>query len=274
MNILVTGSAGYIGQHLCKLLRDNGHYVVGLDRANHKSVCNDFIHQDLIETYEIEGEYDYVIHLAALVRVGESVLYPKEYYHNNVIGTMNVLGGAKYKNFIFASTGAAENPTSPYGVSKLIAEMVVRQYCGLNDLPYTMFRFYNVIGTGGFPATNQDGLMYNLVNAKKTGEFNLYGIDYNTPDGTAIRDYVHVMDLCRAILRCVESGESNQEIQNICTGVGHSVAEIVNMFCEVNDCNFIINALPRREGDLERTVLTNPSKYFRNSYTLKDMLKV
>lgn len=274
MKVLVTGSAGYIGQHLCKMLRQNGHYVVGLDRVNNPSMCDEFIYQDILENKTIAGEYDTVVHLAALVRVGDSEKYPMAYLKTNVVGTINMLANTIYKHFIFASTGAAENPTSTYGTSKLIGEMSVRQYCGLNDKPYTLFRFYNVIGTDGFPPTNPDGLMYNLIKAKYTGEFNLYGFDYNTPDGTAIRDYIHVKDLCQAIVNCVESSQGDTEVQNICTGRGHSVAEIINEFCDVNNCNFILNAKDRRPGDQERTVLSNPSKFFKSTYSLKDMLKI
>ena len=130
--ILVTGSSGYIGTHLCAYLAANGFEVTGVDRIVGGTGCHEFIHQDILDTNQIEGDYDTVVHLAALVQVGMSHLCPMEYYRTNVVGTMNVLERLSYKNFIFASTCQVDEP-HVYGTSKRIGEIAVRQYCGLND---------------------------------------------------------------------------------------------------------------------------------------------
>jgi UDP-glucose 4-epimerase len=279
-NILITGSSGYIGQHLVKLLK-NDYNVYGIDKQkcfndyltpNH--FCDTDIRYDmqdfLFAWKEWPHEFDVVIHLAALVSVGESVLQPYSYYNTNINGTANVLNGIRYKNFIFASTGAAENPISPYGLSKRAAEDIVHESC--HDSDYTIFRFYNVVGSDGVSPTNPDGLMYNLIKARREGHFNLYGADYDTPDGTAIRDYVHVNEICMAIREAIEKPANS--LQNLGHGKGHTVKEMVDTFKIVNNCDFVVNYGARREGDLEKSVLSNPSPYLKQLYTLSDLLKV
>jgi len=274
--ILVTGSSGYIGQHLCKLLKQTGEYEIhGMDIVFNNKNLDVFTKQNVMQYsrgFEITiHKYDAVVHLAALVRVNESVEKPDYYYRNNLFGTMNVLQQIKYDNFIFASTGAASNPTSPYGLSKRCAEDVVKEYCKKNNKQFTMFRFYNVIGSDGIPPTNPDGLFYNLINAEKTGEFNLYGDDYNTPDGSPVRDYVHVMEICHAIKTAIELPANR--LENLGHGHGYSVKEIIDIYKDVNKCNFKVNILPRREGDLEKTVLDKPSSYLKSMYIIEELLK-
>lgn len=274
--ILVTGSSGYIGQHLCKLLKQTGEYEVhGMDIVNNTNYLDEFIKQNVTQYsrgFELKiTKYDTVVHLAAMVRVNESVQLPAQYYRNNLFGTMNILEQVKYNNFIFASTGAATNPTSPYGLSKRAAEDVVSSYCKKNDKSFTMLRFYNVIGSDGIPPTNPDGLFYNLINAEKTGEFNLYGNDYNTPDGSPVRDYVHVMEICNAIKTAIELPANR--LENLGHGHGYSVKEIIDIYKNVNKCDFNVNILPRREGDLEKTVLDKPSSYLKSIYIIEELLK-
>ena len=114
--VLVTGSSGYIGRHLLKVLPD--YHTVGLDRIFKPQLADKFIHQDILESKLVEGEYDTVVHLAALVNVGDSMKNPMRYYDTNVTGTLRMLEHTDFKHFIFASTGAAVNPTSPYALSK------------------------------------------------------------------------------------------------------------------------------------------------------------
>jgi len=187
---------------------------------------------------------------------------------------MNVLNKIKTKNFIFASTGAAENCTSAYGLSKRAAEDVVREYCTVhNQTPYTIFRFYNVIGSDGFAPTNSDGLMYNLMKAPKSGEFTIYGTDYEeSRDGTCVRDYVHVMEICDAIKTAIE--KPSNSIECLGHGVGYTVKEIVNLYKKVNGVDFSISTGPRRKGDLPSSVLEDVSPYMRNLYTLEQLLKL
>jgi UDP-glucose 4-epimerase len=213
-----------------------------------------------------------VVHLAALVRVNESVTKPISYYDTNINGTVNALQSLFFKNFVFASTGAAANPVVPYSLSKRCAEDVVERYCIEDSKTFTLFRFYNVIGSEGTAPTNPDGLFSNLIKAKQTGTFNLYGNDYNTPDGTPVRDYVHVNEICRAIQLAIETPANS--LQNLGHGKGHTVKEMVEVFKQVNNCDFEINYCQRREGDLECSVLDNVSSYMNSTYTLPQLLEI
>lgn len=274
--ILITGSSGYIGRHLAALLMvyQKDFHVTGLDRVFKTQITDNFIEQNILESIDIKGEFDTVVHLAGLVNVGMSMQAPMDYYRTNVVGTLNMLERTQYDHFIFASTGAATNPYSPYGLSKYLAEQLVRQYCELNNKKCTIFRFYNVIGTNGYPPTNVDGLMYNLMKAKETGVFHLYGNDYDMYDGTAIRDYLHVMEVCQAIKNAVDTPVSDSLIENLGHGKGHSVLEMVNIFKKVNNCDFEVKIMPRREGDVDVTVLSNVSPYMQKSVTIEEMLKL
>jgi UDP-glucose 4-epimerase len=276
--ILITGSSGYIGRHLAALLAvyEDDYHLTGIDKMWRKQLCHEFIGQNILENSEITGNYDTVIHLAGLVNVGMSMQAPMEYYRNNVIGTLNMLERVDYKHFIFASTGAATDPASPYGMSKFVSEQLVRQYCKLNNKKCTIFRFYNVIGTNGYEPTNVDGLMYNLMKAKETGLFHLYGIDYDMlPDGSAIRDYLHVTEVCLAIKFAVDTPTSNSLIENLGHGKGHSVLEMVNAFKRANNCDFGVKIMQRREGDVAKTVLDDVSTYMPlANITIEEMLKI
>lgn len=275
--VLITGSSGYIGQHLVKLLKKDDYEVFGLDkntRFNDYLAPNHFIKLDIAENFVKwpTTVFDTVVHLAALVKVNESVKKPISYYNTNINGTVNVLQEVFFKNFVFASTGTAANPINPYALSKRCAENVVERYCIENSKTFTSFRFYNVIGSDGIAPTNPDGLMANLIKAKETGVFNLYGGDYNTEDGTPIRDYVHVNEICESIRMAIETPAN--KLENLGHGKGHSVLQMATTFRLVNECNFQINYCQRREGDLEYSVLDNPSSYLKSTYTLSDLLKV
>jgi UDP-glucose 4-epimerase len=270
--ILVTGSSGYIGRHLLDVLPN--YYTVGLDRVFKPQSADKFIFQDILEGKCVEGEFDAVVHLAGLVNVGDSVKWPMRYYETNVAGTLKMLEHVDYKHFIFASTGAAENPNSPYATSKRVTEDLVRQYCQLNNKDCTIFRFYNVIGSAGYDPTNMDGLMYNLIKAgMETGVFNIYGDDYDTYDGTALRDYIHVSEVCQAIKSAIEV-PSDGTIQNLATGSGYSVLQMIDYFKEVNNMQFEVNVLPRRPGDLARSVLGEVSPYMVELFRIDEKLKV
>ena len=276
--VLVTGSSGYIGSHLCKWLQVD-YDVYGVDCVPNKNVdpyLTKFWDHDIRENDICEQQFDAVIHLAALVRVGESVQRPTDYYETNILGTINVIDTFKCDNFIFASTGAAAQPASPYARSKLVAEDIVREKCD----NYTIFRFYNVIGAAGFPPTNPDGLFYALIRAVETGEFGLYGGDYNTIDGTAIRDYVHVLEICEAIRLAVErpsvvkDAEVTPWVENLGHGRGHSVLEMVNTFKAENLVDFRVDILPKRPGDVEYSVLDDVSPYMREMVPFNELLRM
>jgi UDP-glucose 4-epimerase len=273
--VLITGSSGYIGSHLCKLLGSN-YEVHGLDIVDPQAPLNEFYHCDINRPFAIPDdiEFDAVIHLAALVNVGESEKMPIQYYITNLNGTMNVVNKIKTKNFIFASTGAAVSCESAYGISKRAAEDVVKEFCTQHrPTPYTIFRFYNVIGSDGFSPTNPDGLFYNLMKARETGEFTIYGNDYNiSQDGTCVRDYVHVNEICDALKQAIE--KSTNQIESLGHGVGWTVEEIAKLFREVNDLDFDIKYGPRRKGDIASSVLEDVSPFMRNLYTMEQLLKI
>lgn len=273
-HVYITGATGYIGRHLRKMMADN-FIISGIDiNPDDKITKGDILQKNHLCNYYHERTnfvYDAVIHLAAKVNVGESVHEPIHYYNTNINGTLNVLRHISTKNFIFASTGAAENPISPYALSKRCAEDCVKKYCEENNIPYTTFRFYNVIGSDGIPPTNIDGLFHNLMMAQSTGKFKLYGDDYNTPDGSAVRDYVHVNEICEAIIEAINKPSNN--LENLGHGVGYTVKEMLRIYCEVNNCKIETVVMPRRSGDLERSVLENVSPYMKNLYTIQDYLK-
>jgi len=263
--VLITGHKGYIGQHLWKMITETRPDIrlYGVDiRAEPMDECG-----DITNLMNCGIKFHTIIHLAALVRVGESVKNPTEYYDTNVNGTINVLDKFIHNNFIFASTGAASNPDSPYGFSKRIAEDIVKE----KSYDYTIFRFYNVIGSDGFSATNPEGLMLNLEKIRDTGKFTIFGSDYNTPDGTCIREYVHVNDICAAIIKAID--EPANDVENLAYGDTRSTKEIVDIFTEVNGLNCNVTYGPRRPGDLEACYLSKPSKYMVQNYTYEEMLK-
>ena len=278
--VLITGCSGYIGSHLCKRL-ESEYEVYGLDIRNNVHPVHQFFQVDINRPLQVGFEFDAVVHLAALVNVGESEKMPIQYYITNLNGTMNVLNKIETKNFIFASTGAAESCNSAYGISKRAAEDVVEEYCTVhNPTPYTIFRFYNVIGSSGYAPTNPDGLMYNLMKSEYTREFTIFGDDYETPDGTCIRDYVHVDEICEAIRMAIE--EPANKIESLGHGVGYSVKEIVNIFETVNDTRLsegtdeaiTVRYGPRREGDVPVSVLEDVSPYMKNLYSIEDLLRL
>lgn len=273
--VLVTGSSGYIGSHLCKMLKGN-YEVHGLDINEPIVSIDKFYKVDINRLFTIPDQtdpYDAVIHLAALVNVGMSETMPILYYITNVNGTMNVLNKVPTKNFIFASTGQASLCANPYSISKRAAEDCVTEYCTKhNPKDYTMFRFYNVLGIDCIKPTNPDGLMSALMKAGETGEFTIFGDDYNTPDGTCVRDYVHVYEICNALMMAIEDPANG--LENLGHGVGKSVKDMVELYKIVNNIDFTTKIGPKKKGDPAVSVLDNPGRYMKHMYELKDLLKV
>ena len=271
--ILVTGSEGYIGQHLCHTLQNHDIELYKLDKQFESRGAYTFEvdlrkPQDIRKCGVMDIDFDAIIHLAALVRVGESVDYPTAYYNTNINGTHWLRNIVPHQKFIFASTGAAEGMASPYAISKKVAEDMLRE----QDPDATMFRFYNVIGSEGFEPTNPDGLFFNLIKAVETGKFTIYGDDYDTKDGTCVREYVHVMDICRALMKAIDTPSENH-IENLAYGDTRTVKEIVEIFKSVNEVDFEVKYKHRRPGDLEACYLEHPSKFMIQNHNYEDMLK-
>lgn len=273
-SILITGNSGYIGSHLTKLLNKSDEYLLyGLDLKEPTIPVYKFFNADITDPVDLfDIEFDCVIHLAALVSVSDSITNPEGYYKINTTGTVNVLRYIKTKHFIYASTGAAADLKSPYGISKRMAEDITTQYCTENNIPFTIFRFYNVIGCECVKPTNPDGLFYALLMAPERGEFTIFGDDYNTIDGTCVRDYTHVNEICHSIVAILNN--PSKKIENLGHGVGTSVQQIVESFKEVNSVDFIVNIGPRRNGDIEHSVLMNPSRYMKKLYTIEELLRI
>jgi UDP-glucose 4-epimerase len=277
MKILITGNAGYIGSHLTKLLSNrNDLELYGIDRNAPQLPVKEHSRTNIAMPgyfmWTRDFEFDCVIHLAAEVAVGRSVTNPIVYYQTNTLGTLRVLQDLKCKRFIHASTGSAGPMNNPYGISKRASEEIVDQYCKERSIPFTTFRFYNVTGSDGIKPTNPDGLMWNLMNAQKTGVFNLFGDDYDTLDGSAVRDYTHVNEICRALEQAID--RSTNQIENLGHGVGTTVKQMIDLYKKVNKCEFEVQVCPRRAGDLERSVLDNPSPFMQQLYTMEDLLWV
>ncbi len=277
MKVLITGNAGYIGSHLTKLLSKRIDLeLYGLDRNVPQLPVKEHSRNNIAMPgyflWQRDFEFDCVIHLAAEVAVGRSVKNPILYYQTNTIGTLRILQELKYKRFVHASTGSAGPMNNPYGISKRASEEIVDQYCKEKAIPFTTFRFYNVTGSDGILPTNPDGLMWNLMNAQKTGIFNLFGDDYNTLDGSAVRDYTHVNEICCALEQAID--RSTNQIENLGHGVGTTVKQMVELYKQVNCCNFETIICPRRAGDLETSVLANPSPFMQQLYTMEELLWV
>lgn len=277
--ILVTGSCGYIGSHIVKAAYDAGHNVHGLDiehsENNIYKYITKFYRNDIRKREEvlwINEHYDVVIHCAALISVAESVEKPNSYYETNVQGTINLLQNVKCDHFVFASTGGAFDPISPYAKSKIIAEEAVKQIA--ND--YTIFRFFNVAGNNREfrQICDPSHLMHiaALTAAGQRDSMTIFGDDYNTPDGTCIRDYVHVVDLSEAIVSCINT-PSNTPYECIGSGAGYSNLEVVNTMKRVTGIDFEIKFGKRRSGDPAKLVVDNLSKYVSINRTLGDMCR-
>jgi UDP-glucose 4-epimerase len=254
-----------------------GKYEIhGLDISDPIVPVDKFYKVDINRLFTIPDQtdlYDAVIHLAALVNVGLSETMPILYYITNVNGTMNVLNKIPTKNFIYASTGQASLCANPYSISKRASEDCVVEYCTKHKpQDYTMFRFYNVIGMDGIKPTNPDGLMSALIKAIDTGEFTIFGDDYDTLDGTCMRDYVHVYEICNALMMAIETPANG--LENLGHGYGRSVKQMVETFKKVNNVDFTIKIAPRKKGDPAVSVLRNPGSYMKELYKFEDLLKV
>ena len=278
MKVLITGNSGYIGSHLTQFLlnKRSSLELYGLDKSKpivpiERFSWNDITMPGYIKWQTDNIEFDCVIHLAAEVGVGRSVLNPILYYKTNTLGTLRILQDIKFKRFIHASTGSAGPMNNPYGISKRSAEEIVDQYCKERSIPFTTFRFNNVTGSNGI-APRADGLFAKLIQAQETGVFNLFGDDYNTQDGSAVRDYTHVEEICQAVDQAIN--RSTNQIENLGHGVGTTVKQMIEIYKKVNNCDFEVVVCPRRAGDLESSVLGIPSPFMQQLYTMEELLWV
>lgn len=310
MNILVTGGAGYIGSHCCQLLAAQGHDVVVLDnlfRGHRKNVrWGAFEHGDLRDTAFLADVFarnaiDAVIHFAALAYVGESMQRPGDYFAANTTGSLNLLEAmrrAGVRDLVFSSTCATygqpetmpitestpQRPVNPYGESKLMVEQLCRWYGEVAGLRWAALRYFNVAGSDpsgvlGEEHEPETHLIPNVLRAITGGpELQIFGDDYPTPDGSAVRDYIHVVDLVGAhalALRAVQGGATGVKL-NLGTGHGSSVKQVMAACARVTGKPVPHRIAPRRPGDPPELVadptLAQHTLGWRAQFGLDDMV--
>jgi len=290
--ILVTGGAGYIGSHCCKELSKKGYTPVTIDNLvyGHKENVKwgDFIQGDIgdkalltscFERYQIDA----VMHFAAYAYVGESVTEPMKYYENNLKNTLNLLncmlaGGTRL--FVFSSTcatygnpekipideGHPQKPINPYGKTKLMIEEALKDYAHAYGLKFVSLRYFNAagadpegeLGEDHSPETHLIPLVLDVA-AGRSQSIKVFGSDYDTRDGTCIRDYIHITDLAHAHIQAIEKllDGSPSDLYNLGTGHGYSVLEIIKKAEEITGKKIPYEKVARRPGDPPVLVASN-----------------
>ena len=293
MNILVTGGAGYIGSHVVKLLGESGeHSITILDNLSTgrkeailygKLVEMDLGEYDKVEQLFQSNHFDAVIHFAAFIVVPESVEKPIKYYKNNTINTTHLIDTASrnaVKYFVFSSTAAVYGepdvsvvdellplmPINPYGWSKLMSEQVLRDTCFATGMKHVILRYFNVAGADpdGKIGQNFPGATHLIKVASQTAlgmrkEIAIFGTDFDTPDGTGVRDYIHVTDLASAHLAALSFLDKNGSSQTLNCGYGRgfSVREVLKEVEKVHGRPFAIVETERRAGDPASLIADN-----------------
>ena len=287
MKILVVGGAGYIGSICAELLLDEGHEVVIFDNLSegHRRAVDAraaFIEGDLADRQEIEAAFsktrpDAVMHFAASALVGESMRDPSKYFRNNIANGLNLLDAlvaTGVPRIIFSSTCAIfgpperlpidetlpPRPINPYGESKLAFEKILRWYDQIHGLKVVSLRYFNAAGASAKFGEDHRPETHLIPNVLKVAlgqkrHVELFGTDYETPDGTCIRDYIHIVDLARAHILALKSPKS--EFYNLGTGGGSSVREVIAACREITGRKIDIVEKPRRAGDPPRLIASS-----------------
>jgi UDP-glucose 4-epimerase len=282
MNILVTGGAGYIGGTVSRVLIDAGHSVTIYDNLCHSRksalpadaefVQGDLADQALLEKTLNAGKFDGVMHFAALIEAGESMQKPEIYFRNNTAGTLTLLEAmlaTGHNRLVFSSTAACYGepektpitedaklqPTNAYGESKLLVEHMLRWLHQIHGLRYASLRYFNVAGAiPGYgeshePESHLIPLVLDVALGRRAS-IKIFGSDYPTPDGTCIRDYIHVSDLTNAHLLALNAlAQDGRLIYNIGNGQGFSVRQVIDSVARVTGKPIPVEEQPRRPGD-------------------------
>lgn len=283
-NILVTGGAGYIGSHTCKALKQAGYEPVTFDNMVYGHewavkwgplIKGDILDGDTLDAVFKQYAPKAVLHFAAFAYVGESVADPEKYYRNNVMGTLSLLSAmrrAKCKNIVFSSTCATygvpkelplredhpQKPINPYGWTKLMMEQTLKDFDTAYGIRHAALRYFNAagadpdceIGEEHDPETHLIPLVIAATQGRR-GNVEIYGTDYDTPDGTCIRDYIHVADLAVAHIQALEYLQDKDEslVVNLGTGNGQTVREVIRAVEKVSGKKTPVKEGPRRPGD-------------------------
>lgn len=278
--ILVTGAEGYIGSHLIRMLAEHGGYDITCMDIRFHGEYNDISNYVSDESFalfdDITGRiiydhYDAIVHLAGRSVVPQSLKEPSEYYRINTMGTENLLKYTDHNHFIFASTSSAFEMASPYARSKVGAEDIIKEYSD----EYTIFRFFNVSGSDG--TNRQLGLPSHLIRraamaaAGLLPEIEIFGNDYDTPDGTCVRDYIHVLDVCDAILNALDAGPTNTPYECLGSRKGYSVSKVLDTMQQVTGKKIPIKTSGRRPGDAVSCIVDELSRHCNLTRTLEDM---
>lgn len=285
MNFLVCGGAGYIGSHMVKMLVGMGHQVVTFDNLStgYRDAVKwgQFIEGDLLDQGDLEAlfsthSFDAVVHFAARSLVGESQLKPELYYRNNVVGTINLLDAMRkhhVKQIVFSSTAAVygnpirdrideqhpKHPINTYGKSKLMVEEILEDYSRAYGINAVALRYFNAAGADsdteiGERHEPETHLIPNIIRSllgQGGSGLKVFGSDYDTDDGTCVRDYIHVNDLCRAHLLAAEylCEHKGFSVYNLGNGRGFSVMQIIRAVEAVSGQDVIFEVHDRRPGD-------------------------
>jgi len=284
MNVFVTGGAGYIGSVYVEEALNAGHAVTVYDNLTegHRSAVDPratFVHADLSDGARIlsalrEAKAEVIVHFAANALVGESMTNPGKYFGNNVGNGVKLLDAAVaagVRKFVFSSTCATygppervpiaedlpQRPINPYGESKLMFEKILSWYQQLHGLDFVAFRYFNAAGaspTFGEHHRIESHLIPNVLKVAlgQAAQCEIFGTDYPTPDGTCIRDYIHIVDLAQAHLLAMTPGSKG--FYNLGNGDGYSVREVIQMCEKVSGKNIKAVEKPRRPGDPPRLV--------------------
>jgi UDP-glucose 4-epimerase len=292
MNILVTGGAGYIGSHCCKELSKKGFQPVTIDNLvyGHKNFVRwgEFFQGDVGDSAHLKkclGQFkiDAVMHFAAYAYVGESVEDPAKYYENNLGNTIQLLHAVldhNIKYFVFSSTcatygnpqktpideGHPLNPINPYGKTKRMIEEILQDYQNAYGLKYISLRYFNAagadpdaeVGEDHDPETHLIPLVLDAAGGKRKS-IKVFGTDYETPDGTCIRDYIHVTDLARAHILALQrlQGGADSSVYNLGNGQGFSVLEVIEHARKITGKNIAVENSGRRPGDPPVLIASN-----------------
>ena len=310
--VLVVGGAGYIGSHTCLLLAERGYQPIVFDNLSngHEEFVRwgPFEHGDIRDRQRLDEVFakhqpDAVLHFAALIEVGESVKQPVAFYDNNVIGSLTLLSSAidaGIKAFVFSSTCATyglpesvpideshrQAPINPYGRTKWVVEQALKDYSTYKGLKSVMLRYFNAagadfegrIGEWHTPETHAIPLAIEAALGRREG-FKVFGTDYDTRDGTCVRDYIHILDLADAHVRAVDyllDGGDTVEL-NLGTGTGTTVKELLAAISEVSGRPFPVEYADRRDGD-STTLVANSEKArevlgWEPQYSLTDIIR-